>query len=60
MSKRGKRVYVRLRELDCDRAHLIQNALGLSMSAVVQLALVALGRQMGMDKEFPDNFLNKK
>ncbi len=60
MSKRGKRIYVRLRDMDLDRTGLIQTALGLSRSAVIQLAIVALSRQMGMEKEFPENFLNKK
>ena len=59
MSKRGKRIYVRLRDEDRARAELIKSALGLSISAVVQIALVALGRQMGMEKEFPEDFLRK-
>lgn len=57
---RGKRVYVRLRDADYEKIGLIQVALGLSVSAVVQLAVVALSRQMGMEKEFPEGFLNKK
>lgn len=60
MSKRGRRIYVRLRDMDYERVGLIQTALGLSVSAVMQLAIVALSRQMGMEKEFPEDFLNKK
>ena len=59
MSKRGKRIHIRLRDEDITRAELIKSALGLSISSIIQLSLVALGRQMGMEKEFPEDFLRK-
>jgi hypothetical protein len=53
-------VKIRLRPADRQRIELMRETLGISMSDIVRLGLVALSRQMGYEKELPDDFLRKK
>jgi hypothetical protein len=55
-----QRLGIRIRQQDRERLELIQHTLGLSKSSAVRVAIAALCRQMGYDKEFPDGFLKKK
>lgn len=59
MSKTRK-IHVRVREVDRRRVEMIRDTLGVSMAGAIRAALVALCRQLGFEKEFPEDFLKKK
>ncbi len=58
MSK-NRKIHVRCREEDRVRLELIRDTLGVSMAGAVRASLVAMSRQLGFEKEFPDDFLKK-
>lgn len=59
MSERN-RIEILLRDQDRDRIEMIQGIWGLSISDVVRMGIIALSKQMGYEKDMPNDFLKEK
>jgi hypothetical protein len=61
MAKRGRRFEMLLHERDDIRARLVRDIYGnMTLSDVFRAGLVALCRQLGLEKDFPDDRFIKK
>lgn len=55
-----RKIHIRIREQDRMRLEMIRDTLGVSMAGAFRASLMALCRQMGFEKELPDDYLKKK
>lgn len=56
----SNKIHIRVRPEDRARVELIRSMMGVSMAGAVRAALIALCRQLGLEKTSPLDILEKK